>query len=144
MQIIPVETIDGKIDYMPILLEKDNQLMHLEEQIERKRHLLIQKQKKLKQMEKQNKFLGEIRNDYSKYYNFIVQQKKDQIKALEALDEYIKDLTRSNKLSKHNIEDSKHEQEKIMHEITYVKNSLDDLLNNINDLDKTLKDKKVI
>lgn len=144
MKFIPIEAIEDKMDYMPFLLEKDNQLIHIEDQIERKRQMLIEKQKKIKQMERQNQFLGEIKNDYSKYYTYIAQQKRDQIKALEALDEYIKDLTRSNKLSKNNIEDSKHEQRKILHEIGSIKKGLDGLLNNINDIDKTLKDKNVI
>jgi hypothetical protein len=144
MKIIPVEAIEEKVDYMPFLLERDNELMHMEEQIERKRQLLLEKQKRIKQMEKQNHFLSAIRNDYSTYYKYIVQQKRDQIKALEALDEYIKDLNRSNKLSKHNIEDSKHEQRKILKEIGSIKNGLDGLLNNITDIDKTLKDKNVI
>lgn len=68
-----------------------------------------------------------------KYYSFFEQQKRDQIRALEVLDEYIKDLTLSGKLTKHNIEDAKAEQFKILREVKSIKNNLDALINDIKD-----------
>ena len=65
-----------------------------------------------------------------KYYNYISQQKKDQIRALQVLDEYINDLTISGKLTKHNIEDAKEEQKKILREVNYIKNGLDSIVDN--------------
>ena len=58
---------------------------------------------------------------YTKYYNFISQQKQDQIQALQLLNGYIHDLTKSGQLSKHNIDDAKYEQGKILHEVKSIK-----------------------
>jgi len=110
--------------------EKELQFIQIQEVIESKRQMLIDKQKKLRFITKQNRFLEEVKNDYEKYYGFIEQQKRDQVRALEALDEYIKDLTLSGKLTKHNIEDAKAEQSKILREIKSLKHSLDSLIDN--------------
>ena len=107
---------------------KDEQFMQIQEMIDSKRQMLVNKQKKLKNIEKQNQFLDAVKNDYAKFYGYISQQKKDQIRALELLDSYIKDLTDSGKLTKHNIEDAKEEQNKILNEVNSIKKSLDDII----------------
>jgi REP element-mobilizing transposase RayT len=109
--------------------ERDDQFMRLQEVIEAKKQMLIDKQKKLRFITQQNRFLEAVKNDYQNYYRFFEQQKRDQIRALEVLDEYIKDLTVSGRLTKHNIEDAKAEQFKILKEVKSIKNSLDALIN---------------
>ena len=68
---------------------------------------------------------------YIKYYNYISEQKKDQIKALELLNKYIHDLTVSGQLSKNNIDDAKFEQERILREVKSIRKGLDDIMLNI-------------
>ena len=108
--------------------ERDDQFMRLQEVIEAKKQMLIDKQKKLRFITQQNRFLDAVKTDYEKYYNYIAQQKKDQIRALEVLDEYIKDLTLSGSLTKHNIEDAKEEQSKILKEVGSIKKNLDSII----------------
>ena len=119
--------------------ERDDQFIQLQQLIDAKKQMLIDKQKKLRFITKQNRFLEAVKNDYQKYYGFIEQQKKDQIRALEVLDEYIRDLTLSGKLTKHNIEDAKEEQSKILREVKSIKNTLDSL---IDDTEKLSNNKK--
>jgi len=123
MEMIPYE---ARI-IMPIRV-MDNQFVQIQDLIDAKRNLLIDKQKKLRFISKQNQFLEAVKSDYQKYHTYISQQKRDQIKALQVLDEYIKDLTISGKLTKHNIEDAKEEQYKILKELKTIKSSLDDLV----------------
>lgn len=122
--------------------ERDEQFIQIQELIEAKRNLLIDKQKKFKYITKQNKFLEAVKNDYLKYNEYIYQQKRDQIRALEVLDEYIKDLTISGKLTKNNIEDAKEEQLKILKEVKSIKENLDTIINNFGDLQNTLNKKR--
>ena len=96
--------------------------------------MLLEKQRKLHFITRQNQFLDVIRNDYQKFYGYINQQKRDQIRALEVLDEYIKDLTISGKLTKHNIEDAKEEQNKILSEVNAIKKSLDSIIDDTKEL----------
>ena len=108
--------------------ENDEKFVQLQQLIDAKRQMLINKQKKLRFISKQNRFLDAVKHDYEKYYNYISQQKRDQIRALEVLDEYIKDLTLSGQLTKHNIEDAKEEQSKILKEVDSIKKSLDSII----------------
>jgi hypothetical protein len=114
--------------------ENDQRFIQIQELIEAKRNMLVNKQKKLRFITKQNRFLEAVRDDYQKFYGYINQQKLDQIHALQVLDEYIKDLTLSGKLTKHNIEDAKEEQNKILMEVNSIKKSLDYIINDTQDL----------
>jgi len=121
------------------LEQQDDQFMHIQELIEAKRNFLFQKQKKLKIITRQNHFLEEVHQDYSKYYNFILKQKNDQIQALQLLDNYIHDLTKSGQLTRHNIEDSKEEQRKILREIKQIKSGLDSIINDTDNIYANVK-----
>lgn len=121
--------------------EQDERFMRIQELIETKKNVLNNKRQKLRSILKQNEFLEVVKNDYENYYNYIAQQKRDQIRALQALDEYIKDLTHSGKLTKHNMEDAKEEQFKILNEMKSIKDNLDSIISNTKDIQNTL-DKK--
>ena len=112
------------------LVENDEKILQIEELIEAKRRMLLEKQKKLKNISKQNQFLEAVKSDYTKYYDYISQQKQDQIKALELLNGYVRDLSTSGQLSKHNIDDAKFEQEKLLKEIDEIKKGLESIINN--------------
>ena len=107
---------------------KDTQLMKIEEIIDARRNMLINKQKKLRFMSKQNAFLDAVREDYDKYNDYIVQQKNEQMKAFSVLNSYINDLNRSTKLTKQNMVDSKEEQRKIVNEIKSIQHNLDKMM----------------
>ena len=126
------------------IMQRDEQFMQIQELIGAKRQMLLDKQKKLQVITKQNHFLDVIKNDYAQYYNYISQQKNDQIKALELLNGYINDLTVSGKLSKHNIDDAKYEQGKILHEVKSIKKGLDNIINNTNYINSELKEKNIL
>ena len=116
------------------LENSDTKLLQIEELINIKRKMLIDKQKKIKLISKQNLFLDEVKNDYVRYYGYIADQKKEQMEALDLLNKYINDLTISGKLSKHNIEDAKYEQKKILNELKTIKKGLDSIMNDTNDI----------
>lgn len=111
------------------LVNKDIQFIMIQQQLDAKRKLLLDKQKKLKRVLKQNTFLSEVKNDYTKYYSYIINQKKQQINALEMLNRYIDDLTQSGSLTEKNIEDARVEQNTILKELKSVKKNLDELIN---------------
>jgi hypothetical protein len=110
------------------LREKDDHFIKIQELIEAKEKMLFEKQKKLQIISKENDFLEVIKDDYSNVYNYVVQQKTDQIKALYALDEYLKQLNLDDKVTKYNLEDSKEEQKKILNEVELIKRKLDSII----------------
>ena len=124
------------------LEKKDNEFMQIQQLIDVKKKFLVEKQKKLRFITKQNCFLEEVKSDYSKYYQYVSKQKEDQIKALELINEYIQNLTISGQLSNQNIKDAKEEQRKILMEMKSIKSSLDSIINDTNDMQKTLNEKQ--
>ena len=125
------------------LENRDNQLLQIENLIDAKRKMLIDKQKKFKNISKQNEFLSEVKQDYSKYYGYIVKQKQDQMSALSMLNTYIKDLTVSGNLSKNNIDDAKNEQQKILTEINSIKKGIDEIIKETGNINSDVKPKEV-
>jgi len=113
--------------------EKDNKLLELQKIIEYKKNMLIEKHKHMRTILKQNEFLEVVKNDYNEYFTYIRQQKQDQIKALELLNNYIKKLLLNDALTKYNIEDAKEEQNKILNEITQIQKNLNELIHDTNE-----------
>jgi hypothetical protein len=135
-----IEIVPDLNNRMP-LVERDNQFMQIQQLIDAKRDLLYKKQKNMKSIQKQNQFLGSIRDDYRKYNNYITQQKNDQIKALQIINSYINDLTETGKLSKYNIEDAKVEQDKIMQEVNSIRAGLDEIMDDTDYIGSEMKKK---
>jgi protein-tyrosine phosphatase len=134
MNIVPYQT-----RVVVPIRENDERFIQLQELIDAKKEMLINKQKKLHFILKQNRFLDAVKNDYEKFYKYIIEQKNYQIRALQILDEYIKDLTLSGKLTKHNIEDAKEEQIKILNEVNSIKESLDSIITTTEELSNKKK-----
>ena len=124
------------------LAKKDDEFMQIQQLIDAKQNFLIEKQKNLKSITKQNRFLDEVKNDYNKYYQFISKQKDDQIKALNLINDYIKNLTITGELSKQNMNDAKREQRKILNEIKSIKNSIDIAISDTDSMQQTLTKKQ--
>jgi len=110
------------------LINKGNQLQQIEQLIDARRNMLIEKQKKLRFISKQNAFLTAVKDDYDKYNNYIVKQREDQMKAFQVINYYLDDLKRSGELTKSNIKDSKYEQQKIVNEIKKIQRNMDKLI----------------
>ena len=116
----------------------DEEYMMLQNIINQKRQLLLKKQRQVMKLSKMNSFLSDLKDDYLKYNNYIVKQKHDQITALNLLNNYIADLSKSGQLSEYNIQDAKIEQIKIMKELKSIKRGLDKIMNENNQLQNSL------
>ena len=121
------------------LVKKDLEFTQIQNLIDVKKRFLIEKQKKLRFITRQNSFLEEVKNDYNKYYEYITKQKEDQITALKLINNYIRDLTISGQLSKQNINDAKEEQKKILREMKSIKTGLDSIMNDTDNMKETLQ-----
>jgi hypothetical protein len=111
------------------LAERDSHIVRIEEQIEAKRKLLLEKQKKMNILAKQNAFLVGVRDDYNRYHQYIVKQKQEQLNAMESLHQYLSDLTNSTDMTVNNIKDASIEQDKILKVMRKIKGELDELVN---------------
>jgi hypothetical protein len=107
------------------LSERDQYVMIIENEIQKRRELLLEKRKHLKKVRNQNEFLEEVISDYGKYYGYIVEQKQEQMRALDMLNKYINDLIEKENMTSENLKDAKQEQKKIINKIKKIKKGLD-------------------
>ena len=69
-----------------------------------------------------------VKIDYTKYYDYILNEKQQQHDALILLKEYINDLIHTEHLVDDQLRTAKHDQKDILHEIDKVKAELDELI----------------
>lgn len=110
------------------LAKKDLYLTQIERLIDKKRKFLIDKHKTLGKISKENEYLQQVQNDYQNYYHFIMNEKIEQMKAMNIINEYIKTLLIKGKLTDKDIYDAKKQQKEIFNEVNKIKNSLDNLV----------------
>lgn len=121
------ETDDFELDKLS-LKEKDELFMQLQQLADAKKRMLLENQKKImKESSKNNEFLDRVKEDYAKYNQYFVKQGNDLVRALEIIREHIQDLNSSGELSEQNVKDSKEEQKKIAKEIEEIQHFLQEL-----------------
>jgi len=111
-----------------ILAERDLYLLQIEGEIKNKKKLLVKKKKDLDKKHKLNQYLSGVKDSYSKYYDYIINEKQQQHNALQLLNDYINDLINTEHLLNDQLKIAKHEQKDIINEIDKVKAELDELL----------------
>jgi hypothetical protein len=70
-----------------------------------------------------------VKDDYNKYYEVEVNKKKNELKAMTILNDYISYLENENHLVNNQIVTAKHDKKEILHEINKIKKELDNLTN---------------
>ena len=141
-QVMDLTDLAPKVDLREVpSFTKDDELMSVQELIDQKRKYLLEKQMYIQHLEKQNKFLREVQNDYNTYNQYMVKQRQDQILAMHILNEYVQDLAISGKLTKTDLEDARQEQANILGEIGKLKGSLGTIVQGTDDIYSTLRNK---
>ena len=110
------------------LAERDLHLLQIEKEIKHKKSMLVKKKKELDKKYKLNHYLSDVKDDYNKYYDYIVGEKKKEYNALLLLKEYMGDLITTEKLVDEQLRTAKHDQKDIIREIDKVKAELDELI----------------
>ena len=110
------------------LAERDLYLIQIEQEIRNKKTLLVNKKKDLDKKHKLNQYLSGVKEDYSKYYDYILTEKQQQHQALNLLKEYINDLIKTEHLVDDQLRTAKYDQKDIIGEIDKIKAQLDELI----------------
>lgn len=110
------------------LAERDLRLQRIEREIMNKKHLLVKKKKELDKKQKLNMYLDSVKDDYNRYYDYIVGEKQQQYSALLLLKEYMGDLLKTEELVDEQAITAKYDQRNIVKEIDKIKGELDELI----------------
>jgi hypothetical protein len=110
------------------LAQRDLYLLQIETEIKNREMLLIKKKKDLDKKYKVNHYLNDVKENYSKYYEYILNEKQQQHNALLLLKEYMNNLINTEDMLDEQLRIAKHDQKYIMKEIDRVKTELDELI----------------
>jgi hypothetical protein len=110
--------------------ERDLCLLKIQNEIENKKQLLIKKKKDLDNKCKTNKYLREVKKDYAKYYDHIINEKQQQQNAFTQIKKYIDDLIETEQLINYQSIVAKYDQKQILNEIDKIQNELNKITDN--------------
>jgi hypothetical protein len=118
------------VDVNPIAA-RDKRLDDMERKIAAKRALLLGKQQQLSALQKDNAFLGQVRDDYQRHYAFMVEEKEREKRAMNMLHQYVDDIMRSGKLTAADLQEAKQEQEGILSEVKQIQRGIEEIMGQV-------------
>ncbi len=110
------------------IIQKDLYLYQIELEIKNKKQFILKKKKEIEANIKENIFLDEVKNDYLAYYNFIMNENKQQQAAMKKLNDYIQFLIEHEHVVNNEVKTAKHDQKDILLEIDKIKEKLNELI----------------
>ena len=113
------------------LEKKEESFQNLEKMIHDKKRFIFEKRQQIEEEEKKNKFLQGIKNDYENYYDYAVEEKQKQVRFMDYLIKYIKQITSEGELTEEDFKRAQWEQQKLMMEIMNIKKDLDEITKKI-------------
>lgn len=129
MDMMGMNMMDNNGEEMDIdLAKRDQYLLKIEDEIQLRRRFLLEKQKKLEKLSRQNHFLETIKDDYENYHNYIVEQKEGQIRAMNSIKQYVEDLIVSGKLTDQDIRQAKDDQREITSEVKKIREKINEII----------------
>lgn len=114
------------MDLVPMDLSKrDLYLNQIENEINARRDFILKKGQALDKNRKANEFLEGVKNDYRKYYDYIIREKQQQYESMKILQQYLDDLTKTEKLADREMNNLKYDQAELLLEMDKIKTELD-------------------
>ena len=102
--------------------------MQIEKEIKGKRMFIVNKKKELDQQNDDNEFLDEVRGNYSKYYNYILKEKQQQLKSMHILKQYLADLVKTDTLLDNELSEASRDHEQTLQEIKKITAELEQII----------------
>lgn len=105
--------------------QRDAIINEMGKQIKEKKNILLKNKKNMNSLVKSNSYINDVKNDYNKYYDFIIQDKHKQINALQEIQQYLASLNVDLNKTISKGETHKYHEDKILKEIQQIKNQID-------------------
>ena len=102
------------------IAKRDLKLQQIQNEITMRQQLLFKKKKDLEKTYKLNDYLKDVKDEYTNYYDFIVNEKRQQQDALKIIKEYLTELINSEQLVGEQLRSAKHELKDILKEMDKI------------------------
>lgn len=110
------------------LAVRDKYIEILRQVLEERTKFLLDKQREMKQVSKENKLLIYVADDYSKYHYIIKKQKMEQCAALELISDYISKISNTVNQTEQVLAHSKLQQQQIQMQIKRLRKDIENLI----------------
>ena len=115
--------------YANVTRDKDLKIYRMKDLLDRKRKLMFNKEREIKELGKQNTFLETVVDDYKKYNATILEEKIKQKKALKILSDHIREISKNIKDDEFRLNRVKMDQTALLQEIQYIRDEIAYVLN---------------
>jgi len=124
----PVSPIPDE-SYANVTRDKDLKIYRMKDLLDRKRKLMFDKEREVKELGKQNTFLETVVDDYKMYNSVILEEKIKQKKALKILSDHIREISKNIKNDEFRLNRVKMDQTALLQEIQHIRDEIAYVLN---------------
>ena len=104
--------------------KRDLKIYKMKDLLDRKRKLMFDKEKEIKELGNQNSFLETVVDDYKKYNTAILEEKIKQKKALKILSDHIREISKNIKNDEFKLNRVKMDQTALLEEIEHIRDEI--------------------
>jgi hypothetical protein len=115
--------------YANVTRDKDLKIYRMKDLLDRKRKLMFDKEREVKELGKQNTFLETVVDDYKMYNSAILEEKIKQKKALKILSDHIREISKNIKNDEFRLNRVKMDQTTLLQEIQHIRDEIAYVLN---------------
>jgi hypothetical protein len=122
-EMIPIEET-----YANATRKKDLKIYRMKDLLDKKRKLMFEKEREIKELGKQNSFLETVVHDYENYNTVILEEKIKQKKALKILSDHIREISKNIKSDEFKLNRVKVDQTLLLDEIQNIRDEIEYVL----------------
>ena len=122
-EMIPIEET-----YANATRKKDLKIYRMKDLLDKKRKLMFEKERDIKELGKQNSFLETVVHDYENYNTVILEEKIKQKKALKILSDHIREISKNIKSDEFKLNRVKVDQTLLLDEIQNIRDEIEYVL----------------
>ena len=121
--------------YSTLTKNKDFRILKMKNILDERKQQMFEKEKEIKELQKDNSFLESIIIDYQNYNRYILEEKNKQRMAIKILSDHIREISRNVNNDEYKLNHIKKDQSILLKELQNIRNEIKDVLK-INGNDK--------
>ena len=108
--------------------ESDKNIYNMKCILEKKKQLLLEKNREIKELAKQNSFLNKVLSDYEKIKLHILEEKKKQQSAIKIISKHISQISKNMNQEDYHIEQLQDDQSMLLEELEKIKMEMKEVM----------------
>jgi hypothetical protein len=110
------------------IAESDKNIYNMKCILEKKKQLLLEKNREIKNLAKQNSFLNKVLSDYEKIKLHILEEKKKQQSAIKIISRHISQISKNMNQEDYHIEQLQDDQSMLLEELEKIKMEMNEVM----------------